>query len=79
MTDLLTAKDVAKVLKVSLALVYRLGDRGQLACVRWECPGDGREKPRTTVRFKAEDVRHFIEEHYGNGHRQSQRGNKCFK
>jgi hypothetical protein len=64
----LTAKDVAKVLKVSLALVYRMADRGQLPCIRWECPGEGTEKPRTMVRFKPEDVRAFVEKHYsGNG------------
>jgi predicted DNA-binding transcriptional regulator AlpA len=64
----LTAKDVAKVLKVSLALVYRMADRGQLPCIRWECPGEGTERPRTMVRFRSEDVRKFLESHYsGSG------------
>jgi predicted DNA-binding transcriptional regulator AlpA len=62
--ELLNARDVSKLLKVSLPLVYRMAEREQLACVRWECPGEGEEKPRTMVRFKLEDVRDFIEEHY---------------
>lgn len=61
---LLGAKDVKRLLRCSLPLVYKLADRGQLPCVRWECPGMGTEKPRTMVRFKVADVRRFIEEHY---------------
>jgi hypothetical protein len=60
--ELLNAKDVARVLKVSLPFVYKMADRGQLACVRWECPGVG-EKKKTTVRFELEAVRLFIEHH----------------
>ncbi len=63
---LLDAKDVKRLLRCSLPLVYKLADRGQLPCVRWECPGTGTEKPRTMVRFKAADVRNFIETHYRN-------------
>ena len=66
MTDLLDAKDVRKMLKVSLPLVYKLAEQGRLPCVRWECLGDGTKKPRTMVRFKLEDVIHFIDEHYRN-------------
>ena len=62
--ELLTAKDVQRILKVSLPLVYRLADRKQLACIRWECPGNGIVKPRTCVRFKLSDVQAFIERHY---------------
>jgi hypothetical protein len=62
--ELLKPKDVQKMLRVSLPLVYRMAQRGQLACVRWKCPGNGEEKPRTMVRFKPEDVRQFIEAHY---------------
>jgi excisionase family DNA binding protein len=62
--ELLTPKDVQKILKCSLPLVYKMADRGQLPCVRWECPGNGGKKPRTTVRFKLSDVQAFIEKHY---------------
>jgi len=58
--ELLNAKDVARLLKVSLPLVYKMADRGQLPCVRWECPGVG-EKRKTTVRFELDAVRLFIE------------------
>ncbi|MBW1693061.1 MAG: helix-turn-helix domain-containing protein [Deltaproteobacteria bacterium] len=62
--ELLTPKDVKKILKCSLPLVYKLADRGQLRCVRWECPGSGEKQPRTMVRFKQSDVMEFIEKHY---------------
>ena len=62
--DLLTARDVSKILRVSLPLIYRMAERQQLPCVRWQCPGKGTEKTPTTVRFKLEDVQGFIEKHY---------------
>jgi len=62
--ELLDAKAVQKILKCSLPLVYRMADRGQIPCVRWECPGDGKAKPRCMVRFKLSDVQAFIESHY---------------
>ncbi len=65
--DLLTAPDVQKILRVSRATVYLMAQRGQIPCVRWECPGNGTEKPRTTVRFRSEDVQQFIEGHYHEG------------
>jgi len=61
---LLDAKEVKKILRCSLPLVYKLADRGQLPCVRWKCPGDGNSKPRSMVRFKQIDVMEFIEKHY---------------
>ena len=61
--DLLSAKDVHKMLKVSLPLVYRMAERGQLPCISWGCPGEGEKKPRTTVRFELDRVMKFIEEH----------------
>jgi len=64
--ELLTPKDVKKILRCSLPLVYKMADRGQLPCVRWECPREGRERPRTTVRFKLDDVKAFIEKHYAS-------------
>lgn len=63
-SDLLSAHDVKRMLKVSLPLVYKMAERGQIPCVRWECPGEGKENPRTMVRFKQEDVFDFIENHY---------------
>ena len=62
--ELLDAKEVKKILKCSLPLVYKLAERNQLPCVRWECPGEGDKKPRTMVRFKQSDVFDFIENHY---------------
>jgi predicted DNA-binding transcriptional regulator AlpA len=63
---LLTARDVKQSLGCSLPLVYKMAERGQLPCVRWECPGDGTTKPRTMVRFRQSDVMRFIEDHYRN-------------
>ena len=63
---LLTAQDVKRMLKVSLATIYNLAGQGRLPCVRWDCPGEGTKKPRTMVRFKVSDVYEFIEKHYRN-------------
>ena len=60
--ELLTAKDVRKILRCSLPLVYKMAERGQLPCVRWECPGRGSRK-KTVVRFELETVRAFVEKH----------------
>ena len=65
--ELLTPKDVQKMLKVSLSLVYRMADRGQLPCVRWEAPGEGQRK-KTMVRFEKEAVFEFVKQHRNNGH-----------
>ncbi len=62
--QLLDAKTVAKMLKCSLPLIYKMADRGQLPCVRWDCPGIGTEKPRTTVRFRLPDILKFVNDHY---------------
>lgn len=61
---LLDAKEVRAILRCSLPLVYKLADRKQLPCVRWECPGVGSRKPRTMVRFRKEDIFGFIEKNY---------------
>ena len=66
MTDLLDAKDVRKMLKVSLPLIYKLAQQGRLPCVRIPCPGEGSKKRQNLVRFKLEDVIRFIDEHYRN-------------
>jgi predicted DNA-binding transcriptional regulator AlpA len=61
---LLDAKEVRQILKCSLPAVYKMAERGQIPCVRWQCIGDGQEKPRTMVRFKKADILDFIERHY---------------
>lgn len=63
MEPLLTAKEVKILLSCSLPLVYKMADRGQLPCVRWQCPGDGK-RDKTVVRFKKNDVFDFIEANY---------------
>ena len=60
--ELLRAKDVRKILRCSESLVYRMADRGQLPCVRWESPGEGKRK-KTMLRFDPEAIREFIESH----------------
>jgi hypothetical protein len=61
---LLDAKEVKRLLRCSLPLVYKMAGRGQIPCVRIPCPGEGLQKPRSLVRFKKNDVLMFIEKHY---------------
>lgn len=61
--ELLTAKQTAKLLNCSVPLIYKMAERQQIPCIRWDCPGDGEKKPRSMVRFKMEAVMGFIEEH----------------
>ena len=61
---LLDAKEVKKLLRCSLPWIYKAADKGLLPCVRIPCPGVGRQKERTMVRFKKEDVFNFIQNHY---------------
>jgi predicted DNA-binding transcriptional regulator AlpA len=61
---LLDAKEVRAILKCSLPAVYKMAERNQLSCVRWECLGEGTEKRRTTIRFKRSDVLEFIQSNY---------------
>ena len=60
---MLDAKEVKRILKVSLPFVYKLAERGQLPCVRIPCPGDGKRQ-KSMVRFKLEDVQGFIQRYY---------------
>jgi hypothetical protein len=64
--ELLTPKEVKRMLKVSLSLVYRMADRGQLPCVRWEAPGDG-ERKKSMLRFEREAIFEFVKQHRQNG------------
>lgn len=67
-TPLWKVPTVARILGLCNSQVYRMADRGQLPCVRWECPGNGTEKPRTTLRFEPERIRAWIEKHRVEGH-----------
>jgi len=48
----------------ALRELLAMAERGQIPCVRWQCPGDGETKPRTMVRFKKSDVMRFIDVNY---------------
>jgi excisionase family DNA binding protein len=61
--NLLTAREVAKLLNCAASTVYKMASLKQLRCIRWEVEGNGTEKPRPLVRFKMEDVLRFIDEH----------------
>lgn len=65
--NLLDARQVAKILRCSVPLIYKMTDRQQIPCIRWEAPGKGKQKPRTTVRFRFEDIRAFIDKNYQSG------------
>jgi excisionase family DNA binding protein len=60
---LLTPKDLARLLKVSSALPYKMADRGQLPCVRIPCIGPG-GRSKALLRFRRSDVMAFVEAHY---------------
>jgi predicted DNA-binding transcriptional regulator AlpA len=62
--ELLDAKEVKQILKCSLPAVYKLAASNRLPCVRIPCPGDGKKKVRTMVRFKKSDVINFIQKYY---------------
>lgn len=67
--ELLNARQVGRLLQCSLPLVYKLAERGQIPCVRWECLGEGKQKHRTMLRFKSQDIFEFVERHYQNDKR----------
>jgi predicted DNA-binding transcriptional regulator AlpA len=60
---LLDAKQVKQLLRCSLPFVYKLAERGQIACIRIPCQTLGTRR-KELVRFKHEDVTRFIEAHY---------------
>lgn len=60
--ELLTPKDVKRILKCSLPQVYRLADRGLLGVVRM--PSAKENGGRGLVRFTQGDVLAFIEKHH---------------
>ena len=61
-TELLTPKDVEKILKCSLPQVYRLAKRGLIGVVRM--PSAIEQGDRGLVRFRVSDVFEFIESNY---------------
>jgi hypothetical protein len=61
---LLDAKEVKRLLRCSLPLVYKLADQKRLPCVRIPCPGNGTKKRQNMVRFRLCDVLKFVEDHY---------------
>ena len=56
--NLLTPEEVSKILRVSLATVYRMAERKQVRCVRWACPGKNGD--RSALRFVPDDIWDFI-------------------
>jgi hypothetical protein len=66
-TPLWKASTVARILGCCNAQVYRMAERGQLPCIRWECPGSGTEKPRAALRFEPEQIREWIKRHRVEG------------
>ena len=61
--ELLNARQVAKIQNCAASSVYKMAERGLLPCVKWQiASGEGR-KERPLLRFKADDVLEFIENH----------------
>ena len=61
---LLTAKQVQRVLNVSLPMVYKLAHSGQIPCIKWGCPAEGKSRSKLTIRFRKSDIIKFIGGHY---------------
>ena len=61
---LVDAHEVKHLLRCSLPWVYKAADQGLIPSVKIPCPGEGKKKPRTMVRFKQNDIFEFIEKHY---------------
>jgi len=61
---LLDSKTVSKILRCSVPLIYKMANDGRLPCIRWDCPGKGRKRQRTIVRFLKKDIINFIHKHY---------------
>lgn len=62
--EILNAKEVAKLLKISLPGIYNMADRGQLPCIRWKCPTGNGKRPKMMLRFKESEIWDFIESHH---------------
>jgi hypothetical protein len=66
MDELLSPKDVRKILKCSLPWVYKAAEKGILPSIRIPCPGIGK-RAKHMVRFELSAIRAFIEAHRRNG------------
>ena len=66
MDVLLTPRELAKYLKVSLPYAYKLSATGAIASVRFPCigGGDGEKRQKENVRFRLQDVQDFIEKNH---------------
>jgi len=64
--DILTPKDVAKLLRCSPAWTYKASSMGILPSIRIPCPGKGKKRMRNMVRFRKTDVLEFLEKHYSS-------------
>jgi hypothetical protein len=61
--ELLTSKEVQKILKCSLPWIYKAAEEGILPCVRWQGLGEEGRRKKSMVRFEVEAIRGFIEQH----------------
>ena len=62
MKPLLTVKDVAGILRVSVSHVYKLVERGDLPAIRFECPkSEGSKRGKATTRVREADLGAYIE------------------
>ena len=71
MDSLLTAGDVAKILKISKVQVYKMAQNGVLPCYRLKTHGSPK---KCSVRFRIDDIEHFIKrcrvDHQAQNHEQ---------
>jgi hypothetical protein len=66
MENLLSPKDISKMLKCSLPWVYKAAENGILPSIRIPCPGNGK-RLKHMVRFEVDAVRLFLERHRQKG------------
>jgi hypothetical protein len=64
--ELLNVADVARILRCSKPLIYKMVTRGQLPSIKWDAPGQG-ERQKTTIRFRLDDILGFIDRHFDAG------------
>ena len=60
MQNLLTVKDVAKILNVSAPLVYKMASNGQLRACSWCAESKPGVREKKIVRFRQEEIEKFI-------------------
>jgi hypothetical protein len=62
--NLLTPKDVQKILKCSLSFVYKLANTGRVPAICIPSLEMGEKNHKHLIRFKFADVKDFVESHY---------------